>query len=121
MRIYKEFHFDAAHFLPTAPEGHPNRRVHGHSFRVVLWLEGKVDKATGLLMHFEHFQQEIERFHAEIDHRLLNDIPGLENPTLELITMWLWDRLKPTLPMLTRVEVHRASCNEGCVYDGPDA
>ena len=121
MRIYKEFHFDAAHFLPTAPEGHPNRRVHGHSFRVVVWLEGKVDKDTGLLVHFEHFEQEIERFRVEIDHRMLNDIKGLENPTLELITMWLWDRLKPTLPLLARIEVHRASCDEGCVYDGPDA
>jgi 6-pyruvoyltetrahydropterin/6-carboxytetrahydropterin synthase len=121
MRIYKEFHFDAAHFLPTAPEGHPNRRVHGHSFRVVVWLDGKVDPASGLVMHFETFLQEIKAIHAKIDHHMLNEIPGLENPTLELITTWVWNELKPRLPQLCRVEVHRASCNEGCVYDGPDA
>ena len=121
MRIYKEFHFDAAHFLPTAPEGHPNRRVHGHSFRAVIWLDGKVNKDTGLVRHFEQFQHEIERFHAEIDHHMLNEIDGLENPTLENITMWLWKRMKPALPELCRIELHRASCHEGCIYDGPDS
>lgn len=120
MRIYKEFLFDAAHFLPNAPEGHANRRVHGHSFRAVIWLEGKVDSASGLLMHFEHFLQEIEVFHAELDHHMLNEIEGLENPTLETITVWLWDKIKPALPQLVRIELHRDSCHEGCVYDGPE-
>jgi 6-pyruvoyltetrahydropterin/6-carboxytetrahydropterin synthase len=120
MRIYKEFYFDAAHFLPTAPEGHPNSRVHGHSFRTVIWLDGKVDPDTGLVMHFERFLQEIERFRVMLDHRMLNEIEGLENPTLEIISMWLWDKMKPSLPALTRIELHRASCHEGCVYDGPE-
>ena len=120
MRIYKEFTFDAAHFLPGAPEGHRNRRVHGHSFKAVIWLEGPVDKTSGLVRNFEVFLSEIERFHVELDHRMLNEIEGLENPTLELITMWLWDRMKPALPELVRIELHRASCNEGCIYDGPE-
>tara|TARA_R110000868_G_scaffold120541_1_gene320127 strand:+ start:974 stop:1342 length:369 start_codon:yes stop_codon:yes gene_type:complete len=119
MRIYKEFTFDAAHFLPGAPEGHRNRRVHGHSFKAVIWLEGPVDKTSGLVRNFEVFKSEIEAFHVELDHRMLNEIEGLENPTLELITMWLWDRMKPTLPELVRIELHRSSCNEGCIYDGP--
>ncbi len=120
MRIYKEFLFDAAHFLPNAPEGHPNRRVHGHSFRAVIWLEGEVDPTSGLLMHFERFLQETEVFHAELDHHMLNEIEGLENPTLETLTVWLWDKMKPALPQLARVELHRDSCREGCVYDGPE-
>ena len=120
MRIYKEFRFDAAHFLPHAPEGHPNRRIHGHSFRAVIWLDGKPDSTSGLVMNFEVFKHEIEAFHVELDHHMLNEIPGLENPTLELITMWLWDRMKPRLPQLCRIELHRDSCNEGCIYDGPE-
>lgn len=120
MRIYKEFGFEAAHFLPSAPEGHPNSRVHGHSFRAVIWLDGKVDPDTGLVMHFERFLQEIERFRVMLDHRMLNEVEGLEHPTLENITMWLWDRMKPGLPDLARIEIHRPSCHEGCVYDGPE-
>lgn len=120
MRIYKEFFFDAAHFLPTAPDGHPNSRVHGHSFKAVIWLDGRVNPDTGLVMHFERFLQEIERFRDMLDHRMLNEIDGLENPTLENISMWLWNKMKPALPDLARIEIQRASCHEGCVYDGPE-
>lgn len=120
MRIYKEFRFDAAHFLPNAPEGHPNRRVHGHSFRVVVWLDGKVDPSTGLVVTFELFLQELMVVRDALDHHMLNEIPGLENPTLELISTWVWNKLKPKLRDLSRVEVHRDSCNEGCIYDGPE-
>ena len=120
MRIYKEFFFEAAHFLPSAPEGHPNSRVHGHSFKAVIWLDGKVDPDTGLVMHFERFLQEIERFRVMLDHHMLNEVEGLAHPTLENICMWLWDRMKPGLPDLTRIEIHRPSCHEGCVYDGPE-
>ncbi|MDR3498570.1 MAG: 6-carboxytetrahydropterin synthase [Parvibaculum sp.] len=120
-RIYKEFLFDAAHYLPDAPEGHPNRRVHGHSFRVTLWLEGPVSPKTGLIRHFEEIDREIAPLREKIDHHMLNEIPGLENPTLENIAVWLWKNLKTPLPELARIEVHRASCREGCVYDGPES
>lgn len=119
MRIYKDFNFDAAHYLPGAPEGHPNRRMHGHSFRVRVWLDGAVSPVTGLVRHFEDFQRALETLRDRLDHHMLNEIEGLENPTLEHIAVWLWDNLKTPLPELARVEIHRASCNEGCVYDGP--
>lgn len=120
-RIYKEFLFDAAHYLPDAPEGHPNRRVHGHSFKVTLWLEGPVSPKTGLIRHFEEIDREIAPLREKIDHHMLNEIAGLENPTLENIAVWLWKNLKAPLPELARIEVHRASCREGCVYDGPES
>lgn len=119
-RIYKEFQFDAAHYLPGAPEGHPNRRVHGHSFRVTIWLEGKVSPTTGLLRHFEEIEAKVKPLREKIDHHMLNEIEGLENPTLENIAAWLWEHLKSPLPELARIEIHRASCNEGCVHDGPE-
>ena len=121
MRIYKEFKFEAAHFLPSAPEGHPNARLHGHSFRVVVWMEGEPDPATGLIREFGDIYRVLEDVRAQLDHRMLNEIEGLEVPTLETICVWLWQQLKPHLRRLCRVEIHRDSCGEGCIYDGPVA
>jgi len=121
MRIYKEFFFDAAHFLPYAEEDHPNRRMHGHSFRVVVWLSGKPDVSTGLVRHFEDLEREVMAVREKLDHHLLNEIEGLELPTLEHIAVWIWHELAAPLPEIARVEIHRASCREDCVYDGPEA
>lgn len=119
MRIYKEFLFEAAHFLPHAPDGHPNRRLHGHSFRAVVWLEGMPADTTGQIRPLDQLAAELQAVRERLDHNFLNDIEGLAIPTLENIARWLWDQLKPNYPELTRVEIHRPSCMEGCVYDGP--
>ena len=119
MRIYKEFGFEAAHFLPSAPDGHPNSRMHGHSFRAVVWLEGEPDPVTGLIREFGSLADVLNEVREQLDHRCLNEIDGLTVPTLENICVWIWERLTPKLRRLTRVEVHRDSCREGCVYDGP--
>lgn len=120
MKIYKEFTFEAAHYLPSAPPGHANSRVHGHSFRARIWVTGEPDEETGLIVHFEDLSAAIKEAREALDHRFLNEIEGLEAPTLERITVWLWNRLSNRLPGLSRIEVARDSCNEGCVYDGPD-
>jgi 6-pyruvoyltetrahydropterin/6-carboxytetrahydropterin synthase len=119
MRIYKEFFFEAAHFLPSAPQGHPNARVHGHSFRARVTIDGDPDRETGLVMHLEHVEAAIAQARDGLDHRLLNEVEGLEAPTLERIATWLWDRLHNRLPGLAEIEVARDSCHEGCVYRGP--
>jgi 6-pyruvoyltetrahydropterin/6-carboxytetrahydropterin synthase len=119
MRIYKEFFFEAAHFLPSAPQGHPNARVHGHSFRARVTVDGEPDDATGILVHFDVLEDAVADARAALDHRMLNEVEGLQSPTLERIAMWLWDRLHNRLPGLAEVEVARDSCQEGCVYRGP--
>ena len=119
MLIYKDFHFEAAHFLPTAPAGHPNSRVHGHSFRVRVTVAGEPDQATGLVVHFEELEAALDDAREALDHRMLNEIEGLELPTLERISLWLWDRLHNRVPGLAEVEIVRDSCHEGCVYRGP--
>ena len=119
MRIYKEFFFEAAHFLPSAPAGHPNARVHGHSFRVRITLGGEPDDETGLVMNLNDVEQAIGAAREALDHRMLNEVEGLTVPTLERISIWLWDRLHNQLPGLAEIEVARDSCHEGCVYRGP--
>ena len=119
MRVYKEFFFEAAHFLPSAPQGHPNARVHGHSFRARVAVDGEPDETTGILVHFDELEDAVADARAALDHRLLNEVEGLQSPTLERIAMWLWDRLHNRLPGLAEIEVARDSCHEGCVYRGP--
>ena len=119
MRIYKDFKFEAAHYLPSAAPGHPNSRMHGHSFRARIWVEGEPDAESGLIVHFDDLSAAISEARNALDHRFLNEIEGLELPTLERITYWLWNRLANRLPGLVRIEVSRDSCEEGCVYDGP--
>lgn len=119
MRIYKEFHFEAAHFLPSAAPGHPNSRVHGHSFRARVTVEGEPDPATGLVMHLDDLAAAVAEARAELDHRFLNEIAGLEAPTLERIAIWLWNRLQNRVPGLAEIVIARDSCQEGCVYSGP--
>ena len=119
MRIYKEFHFEAAHFLPSAPPGHPNARVHGHSFRVRVTIEGEPDAETGLVLHLEDLESALENVRDALDHRLLNEVEGLAAPSLERVAIWLWDRLHNRLPGLVEIEIARDSCHEGCIYRGP--
>lgn len=118
MRIYKDFLFEAAHYLPSAPIGHPNSRVHGHSFRARVVIDGQPDAQSGLVFHFDDLTAAIEEARDALDHRLLNEIEGLEAPTLERISIWLWNRLQNRVPGLAEIQVSRDSCNEGCIYQG---
>jgi 6-pyruvoyltetrahydropterin/6-carboxytetrahydropterin synthase len=119
MRIYKEFQFEAAHFLPSAAPGSANARVHGHSFRARVSIEGVPDPDTGYIFHFDALADAMAEARDALDHRLLNEVEGLETPTLEHIAMWLWNRLQNRVPGLAEIEIARDSCHEGCVYAGP--
>jgi 6-pyruvoyltetrahydropterin/6-carboxytetrahydropterin synthase len=119
MKIYKEFTFEAAHHLPHAfEEGHPNHRIHGHSFRVRAVIDGNPDPSTGLVMELGSVAEKLKELHEVLDHHYLNEIEGLEYPTLETITLWIWNKLKPHLDGLCEVSVHRDTCHEGCIYNG---
>ncbi len=119
MRIYKDFYFEAAHYLPSAAPGTANARVHGHSFRARVTLEGEPDLATGYIVHFDDLSTAIAAAQDELDHRLLNDVPGLAAPTLERIAVWLWNRLDNRVAGLAEILIARDSCREGCIYSGP--
>jgi 6-pyruvoyltetrahydropterin/6-carboxytetrahydropterin synthase len=117
MEIFKEFSVESAHFLPNAPEGHKCRRLHGHSFKIEVYLSGEVGPETGWIVDFGDISKAFAPLHAKIDHNLLNEVDGLSNPTSENISIWLWERLKPMLPNLSKVVVHE-TCTSGCVYVG---
>ena len=106
MKIAQAFHFEAAHFLPGVAEGHRCRRLHGHSYRVELRLEGPVDPVTGFVADFFAIGSAFKPLLDRLDHYHLNEIEGLENPTAENIAIWIWDRMKPALPELASVIVY---------------
>jgi 6-pyruvoyltetrahydropterin/6-carboxytetrahydropterin synthase len=117
MKIYKEFDFEAAHRLPNVPEGHKCARLHGHSFHVKIYAEGEVDSGSGWVMDFADISAAFKPIWAQLDHHYLNEVEGLDNPTSENIAIWIWQHLKPALPLLSEVEV-RETCTSGCVYRG---
>ncbi|GAA5213728.1 6-carboxytetrahydropterin synthase QueD [Corallincola platygyrae] len=117
MKIYKDFTFEAAHQLPNVPEGHKCGRLHGHSFKVRLTVEGDVDPHTGWIIDFADIKGVFKPIYNRLDHHYLNDIEGLENPTSEVIAEWIWNQVKPELPLLAEVEV-KETCTCGCIYRG---
>lgn len=117
MEIWKEFGFEAAHRLPNVPAGHKCARLHGHSFVVEVHVRGTPDPTLGWVMDFAELKAAWRPLHDALDHRYLNDIPGLENPTSEVLAQWIWAQLAPALPLLAKVVV-RETCTSGCVYTG---
>lgn len=118
VEIWKEFGFESAHRLPNVPDGHKCGRLHGHSFKVRLTLRGIPGADTGWIMDFGDLKKVWKPLEDELDHRYLNEIPGLENPTSEVLARWIWGRMAPLLPELWEVSV-RETCTAGCSYRGP--
>jgi 6-pyruvoyltetrahydropterin/6-carboxytetrahydropterin synthase len=117
MEIYKEFTFEAAHLLPNVPEGHKCARLHGHSFAVTITVAGPLGKHSGWVMDFADLKQAFKPIYEQLDHRYLNDIEGLENPTSENLAKWIWHHLQPDLALLSKIEV-KETCTSGCLYRG---
>ena len=117
MQIYKEFSFDSAHFLPNVPEGHKCKNMHGHTYRLKVVIEGEPDPHFGWIMDFKEIKTLVAPIVDQLDHKLLNEIAGLENPTAENITIWLWERIKPILKDLSKIEL-KETASSGVIYEG---
>ncbi len=123
--LWRRFRFEAAHRLVNVPLDHQCGRMHGHGFEVILHAEqtlslqtdGQADARTGMAINYDQLNALWLPLHAELDHGCLNDLPGLENPTSELLAAWIWQRVKPSLPELSLVSVYETS-TAGCHYDG---
>jgi len=117
VELRKTFQFEAAHLLPNLPASHKCRRLHGHSFRVEIAVAGACDPKLGWLMDYGDLSEAFKPLWEQLDHRYLNEIAGLENPTSEQIAQWIWERLKPKLPLLAEVIVAE-TCTSKCVHRG---
>ena len=117
LELRKTFQFEAAHLLPHLPEGHKCRRLHGHSFTVDVVVEGECDPQLGWVMDYADITKAFKPIWDQLDHNYLNEIPGLENPTSEIVAEWIWNLLQPRLPLLKEIVVAE-TCTAKCVYRG---
>lgn len=114
LEITKDFTFEAAHYFEHEAKDHPFARLHGHSFAGSVTLAGEPNE-KGWIKDTWKIEQIVAGVVADLDHRLLNEVTGLDKPSLENICAWLFDRLAPKLPGLVAVEVGRPSCGERAV------
>ena len=119
LEIYKIFTCESAHQLPNVPEENKCGRLHGHSYRFEIWLEGPPDGHTGWVMDMADIKKAFQPLNDRMDHYYLNDIEGLENPTSENIARWIWEQIQPSLPLLSKVVVYETSTS-GCIYTGEE-
>lgn len=116
-RLVRDFRFEAAHSLPNVPEGHKCKRVHGHSYRVAVTIEGEIASGLGWVMDFADVDAVVDPVIGELDHRMLNELDGLENPTSELLAVWIWRRLERALPLMIELSVSETP-DSRCIYRG---
>jgi 6-pyruvoyltetrahydropterin/6-carboxytetrahydropterin synthase len=119
--LSKQFRFDSAHTLDRSIETEPSRRIHGHSYRAEVTVRGRPDPATGMIVDLGLLERSLEEARMALDHRFLDEINDLGPATLENLSRWIWARLKPAVPGLARVSVHRDSAGETCSYWGVEA
>ena len=117
MKIYKEFKFDSAHFLPNVPPDHKCANMHGHTYMIEIHVEDELDPKLGWVLDYNDLRQVVEPLVDQLDHKVLNDIDGLENPTAEHIALWFWNQIKPNLNQLVQVVVKENPTNV-CIYSG---
>ncbi|MBK0379591.1 6-carboxytetrahydropterin synthase QueD [Mucilaginibacter segetis] len=119
MTIYKQFTFDAAHFLPNVPEGHRCRKLHGHTYHLAVFVSGPVVTGEGWVIDFKDLKSVVKPLVDQLDHHLLNEIDGLENPTAENVARWLWQGIHQEIPGLSRIEL-KETLTSGVIYEGED-
>ena len=116
--LTKSFWFEAAHALSGTTFGEASEEIHGHSFRAEVSIRGTPDPETGMLLDLGILERRIADVQKMLDHKLLNKIEALGPPTLENLSRFIWERVQHA-GQITRVSVHRDSCNESCTYFGP--
>ncbi len=117
MEIFKQFTFDSAHWLPNVPDDHKCKNMHGHTYIVRFYVKGALDPKLGWVIDFADLKKVWKPLEKTLDHKCLNDIPELENPTAENIAIWLWRKVKPQLPALSRIDLSE-NPSSGVIYRG---
>ncbi|WP_196869036.1 6-carboxytetrahydropterin synthase [Polaromonas sp. CG_9.11] len=117
--ISQSFFFDAAHTLDRAIETAASRRIHGHTYNAEVFLTGQPDPATGMVTDLGLVRRELALLREQLDHHLLDEVPGLGPTTLENLCQFIFSKLLPALPTVTSVRVWRVSIGDGCRVTRP--
>ena len=117
MELYKDFTFEAAHFLPKVGPQHKCRIMHGHSYKLTVFVSGPVNPDTGWIIDFNEIKATVKPLVDQLDHQILNEQQGLENPTCENMAIWFWDHIKPSIPQLSKITIAETATS-GCSYTG---
>lgn len=115
IEIFKEFVFDAAHWLPNVPEGHKCKQLHGHTYHLKIVLRNEICEPEGWVSDFGEIKAIVNDVMKLVDHKLINEVEGLENPTCEIFCIWWYNKLNSALPALIRVEL-RETPTSGSIY-----
>ena len=115
LELKQHFQIESARFLPHLPSSHPCSRMHGHSFKIVLTLLGETDPKLGWVIDYNDIEKAIRPLLQQLDHRVLNEVEGLANPTSENLCVWLFERGQKVLPLLKKVTVAETPATE-CSY-----
>jgi 6-pyruvoyltetrahydropterin/6-carboxytetrahydropterin synthase len=119
VEIFKEFKFEAAHRLAHLPDGHKCKNLHGHSYRLRVFVRGKIDPKMGWVVDFDEIKTACKPLIERLDHTFLNEVEGIGLSTSEGICLWFWRQLRPHLPGLARVELWETATS-GAIYCGED-
>ena len=117
MIVYKKFNIESARSLPNLPKTHPCHKIHGHSFKIIISVEGEIDQESGFVIDFQVIENAFQPIKTMLDHTYLNEIKGLSNPSSENICIWIWDRLESSLPNIYKIEIKETE-STGCIYRG---
>jgi 6-pyruvoyltetrahydropterin/6-carboxytetrahydropterin synthase len=117
MTIFIEDSFDSAHFLPYVPDGHKCKNMHGHTYRIRIEVTGRVSQKTGWVIDYTDVKKAWDQIHRVLDHKVLNEVRGLENPTCELMAQYIWGCLGKSIGGLSKIEL-RETTHCGVVYEG---
>ena len=105
VKLSVSFRFEASHKLSHLAPSHPCHNLHGHSYEAEVEVTGKVNPETGFLLDYADIRALLKPIISQLDHTHLNDVPGLEMPTTELIAQWLWQRIKVKLPVISKITI----------------
>tara|TARA_Y100000588_G_C13759742_1_gene713485 strand:- start:127 stop:486 length:360 start_codon:yes stop_codon:yes gene_type:complete len=118
MEVFRSFRFHAARFLPNLDNTHICKKMHGHTFNITIHVKGKINTNDGFVMDFFDIDKILNKYVISIiDHKVLNDIDGLENPTSEHLSKWIWDKIINKIPTLSKV-VLSEDHGTGIIYKG---
>jgi 6-pyruvoyltetrahydropterin/6-carboxytetrahydropterin synthase len=107
--------FDAAHTLRREIDAEGSKRIHGHTYRIEVSVQGQPDPTTGMVIDLGFLRQRLSGVREQLDHHLLDEVSGLGIPTLENIAAFIANSMDNLRPPLSSVRVWRDGIGDACL------